>query len=261
MVVIILLLIFVIGMGLSILELIAKNYLKAIINFLKTIAIEVLVGFLINIITTPSSPSSSPAIYSTAPSSHEIEETMNVDELLTPVSSSFSTPPVVTATSYLKDVTEEAPIKGSITEDGQEDQYRYTAKVKGTYRFSTDLNAGGEVRVRISGENGKSLGDAINSLSIELEAGKTYILSIEYSNGPCDYTVSIGAPNPIEDATGSVRLSGKLTYKGQKDRYHYIAHTSGIYRFSTDLSAGGEVRVRISGENDKSLDDATNSLN
>ncbi|MBM6872031.1 hypothetical protein, partial [Pseudoflavonifractor phocaeensis] len=98
-------------------------------------------------------------------------------------------------------------------------------------------------------------------MNIELEAGKTYILSIEYSNGPCDYTVSIGVPNPVEDATGSTQISGSLTYKGQEDRYQYTAPTSGIYRFSTDLSAGGEVRVRISGENDKSLDDATNSLN
>ncbi len=47
------------------------------------------------------------------------------------------------------------------------------------------------MRVRISGENGNSLDSGINVLTINLEAEKTYILSIEYRNEACFYELFI----------------------------------------------------------------------
>ncbi|MBM6871458.1 hypothetical protein H6B27_12675 [Pseudoflavonifractor phocaeensis] len=160
----------------------------------------------------------------------------------------------------MKDATGSIQISGSLTYKGQKDRYQYTASTDGTYRFSSDLSAGGKVQVRISGENGNFLDDATNALSIELEAGKTYVLSVEYSNGPCDYTVSIGVPNPIKDVTGSSYISGNLTYKDQKDKYYYTAAASGTYQFRTELTVEGKVLVRISGENGNSINTGNNSL-
>ena len=160
----------------------------------------------------------------------------------------------------LVDITATNCASGSITDSGQKDCYRYTALISGTYRFGTDLSAGGEVRVRISGENNRSIDSGTNALTIDLEAGKKYILSIEYQRGSCDYTVNIGVPMATVDITGRTSASGSITYQDQKDRYRYTAPTSGTYRFSTDLSAGGEVRVRISGENNRLIDSGTNAL-
>lgn len=160
----------------------------------------------------------------------------------------------------ISDKTGKTSISGKITYQDQKDQYRYTTSTSGTYRFDTNLSAAGEVRVQIFGENGKSINYGINSLTIELEAGKTYILSVEYRNGPCDYDISIGVPIPITNITGYSSVSGNITYQDQKDKYYYTAPVSGTYCFNTNLSAGGEVRIRISGENGNSLNYGTNTL-
>mgnify|MGYP005767133695 CR=1 FL=1 len=153
----------------------------------------------------------------------------------------------------IKDITGKTSVSGSITYKEQGDKYRYTVEVSGTYHFSTDLSAGGSVKVSIDGENGKNIKYNYNKLTIDLEAGKTYILCIEYANGPCDYTVDIGVPNEIKEITGKTSVSGSITYEEQKDKYIYIPDVSGEYNFSTNLSPGGGVRIRISGENGNSV--------
>jgi hypothetical protein len=65
------------------------------------------------------------------------------------------------------------------------------ALTSGSYEFSTELSAGSEVYVMISGENGNYIAQNVNGLKINLEAGKTYILSTVYKNGLCVYDVSI----------------------------------------------------------------------
>lgn len=162
--------------------------------------------------------------------------------------------------NQLVDITAANSASGSLTESGQKDCYRYTALIGGTYRFSTDRSAGGAARVRISGENNRSIDSGTNALTIDLEQGKTYILSIEYQNDPCDYTVNIGVPVPLSDISGETSVSGQITFQDQKNRYYYTAPVSGTYRFDANLSAGGQVRVRISGENGNSIDYGTNAL-
>ena len=161
---------------------------------------------------------------------------------------------------HFEDITGEESISGRITEDGQINSYKYTAQVDGTYRFDADLSSGGKVRIRISGENEVPLDYGTNTLAIDLESGKTYILSIEYYSGVCEYTVNIGTPLSITDISNKTLVAGKITYQDQEDKYYYTAPTSGTYRFSTDLSSGGKVYVRISGENGTSLDYGTNAL-
>jgi len=157
-------------------------------------------------------------------------------------------------------ITEGALIEGSITYQDQIDKYLYTAPINGIYRFDTELSAGGKVRVQVSGENGNFIDSGINGLTIDLEAGKTYLLSIEYYNGPCDYTVNTGVPIQISDISGSTFISGDITYQDQKDKYYYSASTSGTYRFDTNLSAGGKVRIQISGENGNYINSGIDGL-
>lgn len=160
----------------------------------------------------------------------------------------------------MHDITGFSTVLGSITYPDQKDRYLYTASISGTYRFEVELDAAAEVRIRISGENGKNIDYGSNALSIDLEAEKTYILSVEYRNGPCDYDLILGVPQAVQDITGIPSVSGDMVYRDQKDRYSYTASTSGTYRFDTDLSSGGEVRVRLSGENGKSISYDTNGL-
>ena len=153
----------------------------------------------------------------------------------------------------ISDLSGQTAVSGSITYKDQKNKYYYTAQNSGTYRFDTNLSSGGSVRVYIYGENGNSIDYNYDALTIDLEAGKTYILSIEYRNGPCDYIVNIGVPIAMSDITGSTSVSGNITYKDQKDKYIYTAPVTGTYLFNTNLSSGGSVRVYIYGENGNSL--------
>ncbi len=159
-----------------------------------------------------------------------------------------------------EDITGKTSVDGTIDERGQKNLYRYTAPVSGVYRFDSDLSAGGQVCIRISGENGVSVSYGTNGLTINLEAGKTYVLGVEYRNGPCSYTVNIGTPVPVSDITGSSYVYGSIAYRDQRDEYRYTAPTEGTYRFDSDLSAGGQVCIRVSGENGVSVDYGTNGL-
>lgn len=153
----------------------------------------------------------------------------------------------------ITDITNNSSVVGSIKYKDQKDRYYYTAQVSGTYRFSTDLSSGGSAYVRISGQNGNSIKWGYDALTIDLESGKTYILSIEYRDGKCDYEIDIGVPISITDITNNSSVKGSIKYKDQKDRYYYTAQVSGTYIIDTNLSAGGSVYVRVSGENGNSI--------
>lgn len=185
------------------------------------------------------------------------DETNNADntdnmEILPPKENSKLT--------QMDDISDLRSINGSLVKENQKDEYVYVAPTDGTYRFYADLSSGGEILIRLCDENGESLNYGTNALTIDLEAGKTYILSVEYRNGPCDYDISVGVPIPITNITGYSSVTGNITYQDQKDKYYYTAPISGTYCFNTNLSAGGEVRVRISGENGNSLNYGTNTL-
>ena len=160
----------------------------------------------------------------------------------------------------IEDISGLSWILGSITYKNQKDQYIYTASVNGTYRFETDRDAGSNVTVRIRGESGNSIDYGTNSISINLEAGKTYIIDIEYKDSICDYTMSIGCPTEMRNITGLNYFEGSITYKDQKDKYYYIAPIDGKYNFSSNRSAGSKITIRISGENGISLNYNTNEL-
>ena len=153
----------------------------------------------------------------------------------------------------INDITGSVSFSGKIEYKDQGNQYLYTTTTSGTYRFDTDLSAGGSVQIRISGENGNFIATSVDSLTIDLQAGKTYLITVEYRNGVCDYTVNIGVPIDIGDITDKDAIAGRITYKQQKDKYRYTAKISGTYRFDTDLSAGGNVRLRVSGEDENSI--------
>ncbi len=192
------------------------------------------------------------------PSSETIAETTKppaTTEAPTQASTEAPTQPVAA------DITGMSSFQGKIQKKAQEDQYKYTASVSGTYRFDTDLSSGGQVRVEISGENGAALKDGTNGLTVDLTAGKTYILSIGYRNGPCDYQISIGVPKEVQDITGASVVPGRITYRGQNDNYRYTAPVSGTYRFDIKVDAAAKVNVQINGENGNSIKDGVNVLN
>ena len=163
-------------------------------------------------------------------------------------------------TNPIKDITGLSSVSNKIEYKNQIIKYYYTAPITGTYCFESILDPKETVRVRISGENEKSIDSNLNALTINLEEGKKYILSIEYNADVCDYTVNIYVPDPIKDITGLSSVSNKIEYKNQKIKYYYTAPITGTYRFESILGPKEAVRVRISGENKKSIHSNLNAL-
>lgn len=256
--------IIVVGLICSFASVKSKNICGTIFSIIATIALGILSSYLTNIanpfLPYPSDSSSSITIANddetTSIKSNLAEESDAVSSIDT-VSDIQATPNPI---SLLKDITKQASISGSINDDVSENRYTFTAEVAGAYRFYTDLSSGGHVRIRISGQNDEIITSGIDALTTDLEANKTYIISIENQNGPCDYSLKIGIPAETSIITEGALIEGSITYQDQIDKYLYTAPINGIYRFDTELSAGGKVRVQVSGENGNFIDSGINGL-
>ncbi len=140
--------------------------------------------------------------------------------------------------SGLADISGQTSVSGNVIQDGDVDEYRYTAAVSGLYRFDSGLNYGA-IDMWLGNEYGGKISSGYGySMNAELEAGKTYILKVEYTRNPLDYTIQIGVPNPVTDITGQPSVSGSFTYGGQKNVYTYTAALSGVHLFDSGKMFG-----------------------
>lgn len=139
--------------------------------------------------------------------------------------------------SGLSDISGQSSFSGSLVEKEQVNQYRYTAPTDGTYLFDSGQSYG-VLSLTVSNAYGGKLFDGSAAASGELEAGKSYIVSVRYGNKPTDYSVSIGVPNPVTDVSGQASVSGSLTYRNQCDGYTYTAPVDGVYRFDSGRDFG-----------------------
>lgn len=242
------------------------GYQNVIIGIIASIALSIVSSFIYDGIKTLLSKPDTPTPVTTISdepednyedgfdsNSNDNESDMEVHDD-TPPNNPTESPEPIGHQNYLEDISDKISFSGSLVAEDQKDNYKYIPLIDGIYRFDTNLSSGGSVIIRISDENEDSIDYNYDALTINLEAGKTYMLSVEYRNGTCDYTVNIGVPIPMNDISGTSSISGSITYQDQKDKYYYTAPVTGTYRFDTNLSSGGSVIIRISGENDKSID-------
>lgn len=130
---------------------------------------------------------------------------------------------------------------GSITYEGQEDDYQYYASRTGRYHFGFDIS---DVNNYFSFYMSNSVGEEVantygypdSGCSVYLEQGQVYDIQIQEYNGLLDYYhINIGIPNEEQTVTDNL-IEGAITYDDQEDTYYYEAPVSGIYRFDFDVS-------------------------
>lgn len=92
------------------------------------------------------------------------------------------------------DISGQRSVSGSLTEQGQEVQYQYTAPTSGIYRFDTGVSYGG-VSMEVKDQAGRRVDGGRNALTVSLRAGELYTLSVfqAYMSLPAEYTVSVTA--------------------------------------------------------------------
>jgi len=142
-------------------------------------------------------------------------------------------------------------VSGNISREDQVVNYDYTAPKSGRYRFDFDIsdtNANYDVSIK-DPQNTKmvsgSYSGSDHGFSVNLEAGKTYTISVSQDYLMCDYSISIGVPNDIKTILGE-SFSGSIKFVDQEDFYNYTAPKSGLYRFdfgTTDVNANYKVKI------------------
>lgn len=137
-------------------------------------------------------------------------------------------------------------ISGSIKDEEDEFYYTFTPTVSGIHRFDFDIsNVNADYRFRLITSkqatkgpyyySSKNMSIKDHGISLELTAGETYTIIIDYYKLACDYTVKIGKPESVKKITGS-SISGSIKFTDEVDEYKYTAPKTGRYRFDFDIS-------------------------
>lgn len=135
--------------------------------------------------------------------------------------------------------------KGNITSDNQEDSYELLASSSGNYRFEIiDNNARASYKIIITDRSGNSLRNRVISsgdgVTVELESGNTYNISLKQNSEYASYTLKVYMPNEkttIDQSTKSV--NGTIYFEDQIDSYAYVPPVSGLYRFDIEDDVHG----------------------
>ena len=141
---------------------------------------------------------------------------------------------------------------GKMTRDGQVDQYKYKAEMTGTHRLEiTKAEDGQDFYLSLLNSNGdvlkREFGIAESQgITVELTAGKNYILQVEKRTHNGAYTLMVGAQKPEVSVTGMTKVTDSIQYYDQKNYYSFVPDQDGPYRFEyADLPDGVLMRMQI----------------
>lgn len=125
-------------------------------------------------------------------------------------------------------------IEHALTYEDQKDEYMYTAPITGKYRlnfFSDDTTSSYKVEIRKPNKERVAYAYYSDSgKTVDLDAGESYKIVVEQTNGFAGYKIEICVPNEEKQVTDNI-INGSLWYEDQLDNYTYIAPVTGKYRF------------------------------
>jgi len=136
------------------------------------------------------------------------------------------------------DISAKEIICDSIEYIGQQNEYVFIPSIDGTYRFDfSDVVSGFSVKCyvydslgyKVGGSSGLGNGDGV---TIGLTSNEIYTIKvIQYSNKG-SYTLTIGKQQATQDLTEKNAVSGKITYRDQKNNYIYTPSSTEEYILS-----------------------------
>ena len=143
-------------------------------------------------------------------------------------------------------------ITDSIQYTNQKNDYEFTAKVSGIYRFEFDNVPNGtdlKMTVYNSGwEQLKSHYDLDNNdgITISLTAEKTYYVSVEQYNSVGTYTLKIGHKQHIKTIFENIEIKDCIQYTDQENDYLFVPQTGGSYKIKfTEVPEGTDLKMII----------------
>ena len=135
------------------------------------------------------------------------------------------------------DISASTEISDSIQYTDQENDYLFSPKIDGTYRFEfSNVPDGTDLQLEIynSGwERIKSAYDLDNGdgITVSLSAGNTYCLRVQQYQNFGAYILNIGPQKDIVDISASTEISDSIQYTDQENDYLFSPKIDGTYRF------------------------------
>ena len=139
-----------------------------------------------------------------------------------------------------REITGYTGVTDSIQYKGQPNNYHYTPQVTGTHRFELgQVDSGFSVSMYLYDSAGYRIDYGIGlrrgeGLTVQLEAGETYLFRILQYSGYGEYPFSIGAKKPVVDISGSGAVRDSIQYKDQINSYTFTPSEDWTYIFEFD---------------------------
>lgn len=114
----------------------------------------------------------------------------------------------------------------------QKANYLYTTNVTGYYRFESDI----KVYWRLEDQYGNvkiDLNYSAYSISLVLESGSQYKITIQKATESGDFKIKVNVPNPEIDISGKLKVYDTMRFDGQRNIYKYSPQVSSSFTFST----------------------------
>ena len=150
------------------------------------------------------------------------------------------------------DISPLTMVTDSVQYTDQENNYRFTAALNGTYRFEfKNVPDGTDFRLYVynSGwETIKSDYDMDNGdgLTVSLQAGKSYYIRVKQYRSLGGYSLLIGKQKPIADVSQNTLVSDSIQFTDQRNSYALTAALNGTYRFEfANVPEGTDLRLYV----------------
>ena len=162
------------------------------------------------------------------------------------------------------DITDYTVIADSTKYSSQTNNYIFTARETGVYRFQIDqINNGITVSLYLFDAAGykvdynTSIGQG-SGITVSLSAGQTYLLQVKQSSNYGAYTMTIGLQKETLDISSYSLIRDSIQYNGQVNKYIFRPSSSGKYTFGIeDAMSGMQVSIYVYDDADYRINNYT----
>lgn len=152
----------------------------------------------------------------------------------------------------IANIPDATAVSDSIQYTDQQNDYSFTAKISGTYRFEfSDVPDGTDFRLEIYNSGWEKIKsdydlDDGDGLTVSLVEGESYYLRVQQYRNLGSYILNIGAKKPIINISKTPIVSDTIQYTNQENDYLFSTEVNGTFRFEfSDVPDGTDLRLEI----------------
>ena len=158
----------------------------------------------------------------------------------------------------LIDITNMDIVHDSIEYMDQKNRYEITTTYAGKYRFDfANVYSGFEANITVYDDHNYDIGHSSyglennEGLTLDVETGRTYRVVVYHYRGTSSYDFYIGKQSATQQISRGIPIPGEITFTDQKNKYDFIADSSGEYTFTlSGMNGGVECNISVFDDHD-----------